>query len=108
MAGTGGKRPGSGRPKGVKNIATNKRADIARIAINEEITPLEVMLKAMRKALAANDLKEAHNYAKDAAPYIHPKLAATTHTGPNEGPIEVEHSFSLNVFEGGQNLEPKE
>ncbi len=30
----------------------------------------------------------AQDAARDAAPYIHPKLSATAHSGPNGGPIE--------------------
>ena len=43
----------------------------------ETATPLDVMLSAMRKALRRGDLEVASEYAKDCAPYTHPKLAAT-------------------------------
>lgn len=31
----------------------------------------------------------AQDAARDAAPYIHPKLSAIAHSGPNGGPIEI-------------------
>ena len=100
----GGKRPGAGRRKGARNVRTR---ELARKAAEEGITPLDVMLKNMRWADGQADevlakimdgqaegaegvdaLKElmnframAQNAAKDAAPYIHPRLAAIEHTG---------------------------
>jgi hypothetical protein len=47
------------------------------------------MLRAMHEALKNNNLSAAHVYAKDAAPYIHPKLAAIEHTGKDGGAIET-------------------
>ena len=68
----GGKRPGAGRPNG----SLNKRSqEIVAKAASEGITPLEVMLKAMRQHVDAGDLGAAAEIAKDAAPYIHPRLA---------------------------------
>lgn len=49
--------------------------------MSEGITPLEVMLNAMRGAWEAGKTAEAHEFAKDAAPYIHPRLAAVDHSG---------------------------
>jgi hypothetical protein len=31
-----------------------------------------------------------------------------THTGPDDGPVEFEHTFTLNIFEGGRSLKPEE
>lgn len=75
----GGKRPGAGRPKGTENPVTRKRREIAEKALDEGITPLEVMLRGMRKALgpAGDDYEAAMPYAKEAAPFIHAKLAST-------------------------------
>jgi hypothetical protein len=80
----GGKRPGAGRRKG--SLTTKTRA-IAEKATAEGLTPLEVMLKAMRRHADAEQWDEAAAHAKDAAPYIHPKLAAVQHTGRDGGPI---------------------
>jgi hypothetical protein len=56
----------------------------------EGITPLEVMLRAMRAAWEAGDMPTAVTRAKDAAPYVHPRLAATEVTGANKGPVQFE------------------
>ena len=82
----GGVRPGSGRKKG---SVTNKTRIIAEQAMKEGITPIEVMLKNMRWAdeqstklgkespEGAAMRKVAQDAAKDAAPYLHPRLAST-------------------------------
>ncbi|TXH53570.1 MAG: hypothetical protein E6Q97_12960 [Desulfurellales bacterium] len=79
-----------GRQKGSKNKSTLRRLDIARDVIHGvrcSATPLDVMLRAMEHALQAGDLDKAHGYAKDAAPYVHPKLASVEHTGDPENPV---------------------
>ncbi len=96
--GRGGARPGAGRKKGA---ATKRTREIADKAAEEGITPLEVMLKAMREFVERAEtmrpddvemvnnkvvtrlslLAEAADVAKDAAPYMHPRLAAIEHTG---------------------------
>jgi hypothetical protein len=80
----GGKRPGSGRKKNSPNKASAKRE---REVAASGATPLDVMLKSMRLLLAladesANDRKQFEHFiraaaavAKDAAPYIHPRLS---------------------------------
>lgn len=70
MAYHGGSRNGSGRRKGGQN---QKTREIAVRATAEGITPLEVMLRAMRQAYEAGDLDKAAGHAKDAAPYCHPR-----------------------------------
>ncbi|MET3409480.1 hypothetical protein [Methylobacterium sp. 1030] len=85
MAG-GGRRPGAGRKPG---SATTKTREIAERAIAEGITPLEVMLTAMRHHADASRWDEAAGVAKDCAPYIHPRLAAVEHKGPDDGPIRI-------------------
>lgn len=81
MAGKGGKRPGAGRPKGSRNARTKAVIKLVDRALKADATPLEVMLKAMNDALERNDLPAAHAFAKDAAPYVHPRLAAVAHSG---------------------------
>ena len=93
----GGARKGAGRPKGAAN---KKTAEIANKAAEEGVTPLEVMLENMRyhyelsqDASHGVDLvmgyrKAAQECAKDAAPYIHPKLSSTELTGKDGGPME--------------------
>lgn len=99
--GRGGRRAGSGRKPGTANVKTREIADKA---IEEGVTPLEVMLKAMRSFVEAAEkmgtgkiqavngevitqlglMTEASKIAKDAAPYIHPRLAAIDHTSKGE------------------------
>ena len=74
-AGRGGARLGAGRPPGSKN---QRSADIARQAADAGITPIEVMLNAMRDLWdegTAEAKREAARIAKDAAPYVHPRLS---------------------------------
>ena len=79
----GGARPGAGRKPGGKNKRTQ---EIALKAAQEGATPIEVMLGAMRMAWTeAQQLedkleqvkaaKAAADIAKEAAPYVHPKMA---------------------------------
>lgn len=75
MATHGGNRSGSGRKKGA---ATQRSREIADHAAEYGVTPLEVMLEAMNKARDAGDLEKAAAHAKDAAPYIHPRLSAVS------------------------------
>ena len=109
----GGARTGSGRKQGALQLRTRK---IAEQAVAEGLTPLEVMLDNMRfahqratrfleKLVTQNKetplLEQFDSYkemlklramaqesAKDAAPYMHPRLAAVEHTGAQGGPIE--------------------
>lgn len=85
--GHGGKRKGAGRKPGV---ATTKTRAIADAAAASGITPLEVMLQAMKGCLNAAKrargdkrrelMAAAADHAKDAAPYMHPRLTAVDHT----------------------------
>lgn len=109
----GGSRNGAGRKKGQLAERTRK---VAEKAISEGLTPLEVMLDNMRfahqgannclaKLIEQNEqtplekfdaYKEmlrlrglAQEAAKDAAPYMHPRLASVEHSGHEGGPIIV-------------------
>lgn len=88
----GGARKGAGRKAG---SATKKTREIADKAAAAGITPLEVMLEAMNEFRASGDLEKAAGFAKDAAPYIHPKLAAIEHSGPNGGEIKTVSRIEL-------------
>ena len=83
----GGARPGAGRKKGA---ATQKTREIADRAAAEGITPLEVMLGAMRSFWDAGDMEKAAGFAKDAAPYMHPRLSAVEVAGDQDKPLRVE------------------
>jgi hypothetical protein len=84
----GGRRSNAGRARGVPNKASAEREK--RIAATG-VTPLEVMLHAMRdhfdRALSAKQRRTSQASmalalaaAKDAAPYVHPRRSAVTHT----------------------------
>ena len=95
MVGRGGSRPGAGRKKG---SVTKKTQEIAARAIESGITPLEVIITAMRdetdiqmaKAKKDREWGKAAGYARDAAPYCHPRLSAVAHTGADDNAIETE------------------
>jgi hypothetical protein len=56
-------------------------------AAAEGISPLEVMMTAMREAWANGDKEKAVQVAEKAAPYIHAKLAAVQHSGDADNPV---------------------
>lgn len=69
----GGKRSGAGRKKG---SLTQKTREVAEMAASQGVTPLEVMLEAMNSFRENGDIEKAAGFAKDAAPYMHPRLAS--------------------------------
>ena len=72
---TGGKREGAGRKRHVRA----KLAQEAQIqAVLTGITPLEYMLNLMRDENEETAVRFAA--AQSAAPYLHPRLAAVSHT----------------------------
>jgi hypothetical protein len=94
----GGKRPGAGRKRGRLNERTVARQQLAASAAKEGISPLEVMLKRMRyydsvaerelkkgdeadRRIIDSALKASSEAAKDAAPFVHPRLSAIEHSG---------------------------
>ena len=95
MAIKGGKRLGAGRKKGSLSKATQKRADIAIIALDSGITPLDYMLEIMRAPIPTDvdaDVRvsmtaQRFEAAKASAPYVHPRLAAIEHTGKDGSPL---------------------
>lgn len=93
MAGHGGKRPGSGRKKGTVSEATKERRRLAYEAKKNGITPLEYMLSILRDETA--DRKERFVAAKEAAPYIHPRLSAVEHSGE----MKISHEEALEQLE---------
>ena len=87
----GGKRVGAGRPAG---SATRRTREIADAAARDGLSPLEVMLRAMREHALADRWDQAAAVAKDAAPYCHPRLAAVEVSGEDGGPVQ---SISMNM-----------
>lgn len=58
-------------------------------AAAEGISPLEVMMSAMREAWESGDKDKAVQVAEKAAPYIHAKLAAVQHSGDAGNPVAM-------------------
>lgn len=85
----GGKRPGAGRKKGGVTKATVYRQEMMARAAAEGISPLEVMMAAMREAWEAGDKDKAVQVAEKAAPYIHARLAATQISGDKDNPLAM-------------------
>jgi len=76
MGTRGGKRKGAGRPKSADTPIGKLRQELTMRALKEGTTPLEVMLEAMREAYEQGGAAAAMPYAKEAAPYLHPKLSS--------------------------------
>lgn len=114
-------RPGPGRPRGLPNRASIARQEqIARSGA----TPLDAMIQKMRWHMnkAARELKrieeaaqaqqpydtkvleaaldKANEAAKDAAPFVHPKLASITMDAHHSGSVDLSllSDEELNVF----------
>jgi hypothetical protein len=81
----GGARPGAGRKKGVPNKRT--AAKIAEVEASG-LTPLDYMLSVLRDTTESPDRRAWA--AKEAAPYVHPKLSNIEHKGDQDKPIRME------------------
>ena len=108
MSDRGGARVRAGRPRGSANRKTREVADRAA---SEGITPLEVFLEDMRFHFAratverakgrdadilliAKELSAAREAAKDAAPFMHPRLQAVAHSGS----VGITHEEALRLL----------
>lgn len=96
----GGAREGAGRKKG---SATRRTREVADKATQAGTTPLDVILTAMQEHVAAGRWDDAAERAKDAAPYVHPRLSAVAVRG------QIDHNNQplvpvINVTIGGQSL----
>lgn len=87
----GGKREGAGRRKGTVTEQTRRKLELAAKAESEGVTPIEIMLTLMRtlwdqatddsgKVVNIGKAMQANVVAKDAAPFIHPKLSSVQAT----------------------------
>jgi hypothetical protein len=75
--GRGGKRPGAGRPPGLRNKKTMEQV----AAVQESgITPLDYMLSVMRAPSGTVEDAVRLDAAKAAAPYVHPRLSTVDAT----------------------------
>lgn len=96
----GGKQPGAGRPKGVKNKINR---ELQEAVASSGITPLEFMLNRMRTPpppgldLAAQLAHEERQFeaAVAAAPYVHSKLSAVQVSGG----LKLNHEAALDELE---------
>lgn len=69
----GGKRTGAGRKRG----AVTKRSSAAANKLSKSgVLPLEILVTAMRTAWTSGETEQACALARDAAPYLHPRMAA--------------------------------
>lgn len=83
-AGAGpGERRG-GRAKGVKNHASIAREAAVKAS---GVTPLEFLLEQMRNPKLTAEVRR--QCARDAAPYVHPKLASVEHGNKDGQPFQV-------------------
>jgi hypothetical protein len=83
----GGARPGAGRRS--KVVREKQTAAIVEVLTNQdEMTPLQVMIHAMRLHVKNEQWKDAVAIAKEAAPYVHPKLASVEQKLDAEGPVQ--------------------
>jgi hypothetical protein len=83
-----GSKPGErrgGRQKGTPNRSTVARIAIADKAAAQGITPLEVMMSAMRSFYENGDMEKAVTVAASAAPYMHPRLSASSVDAKHSG-----------------------
>jgi hypothetical protein len=76
-------RKTGGRQRGTPNKASVERE---KVIAESGLTPLKYMLRTLRDE--SLDLQTRMDAASKAAPYVHPKLAAIEHSGPNKGPIQ--------------------
>jgi hypothetical protein len=72
--GHGGPRPGSGRKKGQVSAPTRRRLEAAERALAAGLNPLDYIMSILRDENAPPE--QRYKAAVDAAPYVHPRLAA--------------------------------
>jgi len=90
----GGARKGAGRKAG---SATKLTREIANRALQEGITPLEVMLCCMRDYWNEGNKAEAGKFAVMAAPYCHPRLSSVTANQDVKAQLIVVDEFGDNI-----------
>ena len=100
----GGKRNGAGRPKGSRNQAklrvtpaTQKSVKTAEELARNGETPLGYIVGVRRSEKDYDAIK--FMAAKEALPYMHPKLANVTHSGDQDNPISYSIVTSVDRIE---------
>lgn len=66
---------------------TEVRKRIAEEALTSGVSPLDYMLEILRDVNQPSAARFAA--AKEAAPYVHPRLAAVQHSGDKENPLAL-------------------
>src|SRR5258705_2588808 len=120
-------RKTGGRKRGTPNKATVARQAQAASAAGAGVMPLEVMLSNMRFAheqaerlmedlnegSATTQLSEvmkwrqiAQEAAKDAAPYVHPKLSSVEHGGNDKKPVQMRMTIQFVRAKDGRPAPP--
>ncbi len=102
--GHGGKREGAGRPASKATQRSKAAADrIAEgiLVIEEEYgelppeaTPLDVMVMAMRVAYRKGGAIAAQPYARDAAPYMHARIAQMELKSSDDKPFTLQFKWA--------------
>lgn len=88
----GGARPGAGRPKGGANRIND---EARRRALAGGMSPLEFLLGVMRDE--KQPLEKRMDAARSAAPFVHAKLQALQHSGPDGGPIKTQSATVIDA-----------
>jgi hypothetical protein len=83
----GGKRQGAGRRKGHGPV-TKARIAVAEKALAAGLNPLDYMLATLRDESRPH--AERFAAAKEAAPFVHPKLAAVEMSGNEDKPLVMQ------------------
>jgi hypothetical protein len=83
----GGARPNAGRKAGQVSKARAAVLDRAKQAQAAGLTPLEYLLNILRDETQEQSARFAA--AKEAAPYVHNRLAAVEHSGNQDAPIKT-------------------
>lgn len=86
-----------------QQVALDAEAVIEGLAAEEiggrDMNPEEQFKSLLAQVKKAAGLRQmAHECARDAAAYLHPKLTAVTHTGPDGGPVTFK-----TVYEAARN-----
>lgn len=98
----GGARKGAGRPKGVKTKTFYGEPTRSSVRAAKELeragkTPLGYIVGVMRDEEVYDAIK--FMAAKEALPYMHPKLANVTHSGDAENPVSYQIITSVDRIE---------
>jgi hypothetical protein len=82
--GQGGRLPNAGRKKGSRNKRTQEQIELAKAGGK---MPLDYLLSIMRNPKKPEALRIA--CARDAAPYLHPRLQSITHKDEQLDPSKM-------------------